>query len=158
LRFDTERTPLGELLYKLKSRGETSVAQEIADACKRFVAAWSIRIDAIVPVPASTKRKVQPVQVIAEGLGKALEVPVLDCVSVTRPTKQLKNVYDYDERMRLLEGLYSVDRAAVGGRSILMIDDLFRSGATLNAITQLLYDQGAKDVFVLTITQTRSNR
>ncbi len=35
----------------------------------------------------------------------------------------------------------------------------YRSGATMNAITAALYDEGAAaDVFALTITRTRSNQ
>jgi competence protein ComFC len=48
--------------------------------------------------------------------------------------------------------------SAVKGKCLLLFDDLFRSGATMNAITQSLYEHGAADVFALTITQTRSNR
>ncbi len=39
------------------------------------------------------------------------------------------------------------------------MDDLYRSGATMDAITRALYDQGsAADVFALAITRTRSNQ
>jgi competence protein ComFC len=117
-----------------------------------------MKLDIIVPVPPSTKRKIQPVLVIAEGLSKALKLPLANCVKTTRETKQLKNVYDYNERIRLLDGLYSVDAAAVAKKSILLFDDLYRSGATVNALAEVLYAQGAHDVFALTITQTRSNR
>jgi predicted amidophosphoribosyltransferase len=52
-----------------------------------------------------------------------------------------------------------VDRTQVQGRRILLFDDLYRSGATMNAITAALYDEGAAaDVFALTITRTRSNQ
>ena len=45
------------------------------------------------------------------------------------------------------------------GKNVLLFDDLFRSGATLNAITGLLLRQGqAASVRVLTITRTRSNQ
>ena len=41
----------------------------------------------------------------------------------------------------------------------LLIDDLFRSGATMNSITASLYDDGrVADVFALTMTRTRSNQ
>lgn len=67
--------------------------------------------------------------------------------------------YDYDERTRLLAGAHTVDKAQVQGRKVLLFDDLYRSGATMNAITAALYDDGAAaDVFALTITRTRSNQ
>lgn len=52
---------------------------------------------------------------------------------------------------------HEVERGEVQGRRILLFDDLFRSGATMNAITAALYDQGgAAEVFALTITRTRN--
>lgn len=42
---------------------------------------------------------------------------------------------------------------------MLLFDDLFRSGATMNSITAALYDDGkVADVFALTVTRTRSHR
>jgi competence protein ComFC len=76
-----------------------------------------------------------------------------------RETPQLKNAYDYDQRWRLLDGAFEVDSALVAGKTLLLLDDLYRSGATLNAITSALYDKGgAKDIFALTITRTRSRQ
>lgn len=46
-----------------------------------------------------------------------------------------------------------MDKTQVQGRKILLFDDLYRSGATMNAITAALYDEGeAANVFALTIT------
>ncbi len=52
-----------------------------------------------------------------------------------------------------------MNRAQVQGHRVLLFDDLYRSGATLNAITVALYDNGgATEVFALTMTRTRSSR
>jgi predicted amidophosphoribosyltransferase len=81
------------------------------------------------------------------------------CVRRTRDVPQLKDVFDYDERWRLLDGLHEVEKPRVEGRRVLLFDDLFRSGATMNAITNALYDQGqARDVYALTLTRTRSKQ
>lgn len=77
----------------------------------------------------------------------------------SRETPQLKNVYDLDERLKLLEGAFQVDENKIKGKHVLLFDDLFRSGATMNVITSALYDQGkAKDVVAFTVTKTRSNQ
>ena len=45
------------------------------------------------------------------------------------------------------------------GKKVLLFDDLYRSGSTLNEITNTLYEEGGvSDVYVLTITKTRSNK
>lgn len=68
-------------------------------------------------------------------------------------------MYNYDERARLLDGLHTVDSAKVAGKRVMLLDDLYRSGATLNAVTIALYEQGgAQDVFALALTRTRSNQ
>lgn len=71
----------------------------------------------------------------------------------------MKNIFDLDERLKALDGVHAVDTAATQGRRVLLFDDLYRSGATMNVITTVLYDQGkAAEVFALTITRTRSYR
>jgi predicted amidophosphoribosyltransferase len=158
--YDTKRSDLGELLYRLKYRGVVSVVPEIADAAASFLRTWNPRVELVVPVPASRARPAQPVLLLGEALAERLQIPfVPDCVSRVREVRQLKDVVDYDERSRLLAGTHAVDRGKVQGRRVLLVDDLYRSGATMNEITALLYDQGgAADVFALTITRTRSNR
>ena len=47
----------------------------------------------------------------------------------------------------------------LNGKKILLIDDLYRSGATLTIATDILLNIGkAKSVSVLALTKTRSNR
>jgi predicted amidophosphoribosyltransferase len=159
MQFDTKRSEIGELLYRLKYRGEIGVVPEIVEAVATAVGQPSDKIEAIVPVPFSSPRAVQPVPLLAAAIGQRLGIPVADCVKRTKELPQLKNVYDLDERLKLLEGAHSVDKASVQGRKVLLFDDLYRSGATMNAITTLLYDEGeARDVVALTITRTRSNQ
>jgi predicted amidophosphoribosyltransferase len=91
-------------------------------------------------------------------LGASIGIPV-DRNGVTRvkETPELKNVYAYDERLRLLDGAHKVEASVVKGQKILLFDDLYRSGATMNAITTALYDEGAvADVYALALTRTRS--
>ena len=73
---------------------------------------------------------------------------------------QLKNVEDADERQKLLRESMSLSGDHdVSGKKILLIDDLYRSGATLSVATELLIEQGgAGSVSVLTMTKTRSRR
>jgi competence protein ComFC len=156
-RFDTERTEIGELLYRLKNRSDEGVVGEIADTAVRFLESWNPGADIIVPVPPSRNRAKQPVFVLADALSSRLEIPVKwDAVERTREVPELKNVYELKERLRLLAGAHTGKARVVSGKKALLFDDLFRSGATMNAVTEALYDAGAKDVFAFTITRTRS--
>ena len=156
--FDTKRSELGELLFRLKYRGDLSAGDEIIETATDFLRRSRNKFDLIVPVPPSGSRPVQPVILLAKGVGEALKLPVAECVTTTRPPTELKGVMDRNRRNELLEGLYAVDRVNTEQKSILLFDDLYRSGATMNAIASLLATQGAaKAVRVLTITKTRRN-
>ena len=158
-RFENEYSPIGQLLYRLKYQRDQTAAAPIIEAAAKYLRPSLAKFDIIVPVPPSNHRAVQPVLVLAAGIGRALGVPVRDCVSKTRSTTALKGVYDPKERKKLLDGLYEVETKKTAGKNIVLFDDLFRSGATLNEITDLLLSEGeAESVRVLTITRTRSNR
>jgi competence protein ComFC len=157
--FDTKRSELGELLYRLKYRGDASAANEIVKTAAELVRPSLKKFDLIVPVPPSGARAVQPVIIIAQGLGKELGLPVADCITTTRPATQLKGVMGAEKRKELLAGLYAVDATTTKGRNILLVDDLYRSGSTMNAITDVLLGPGkASSVRALAITRTRSNQ
>lgn len=158
--FDTTRSPLGELLYHLKYRGKHTAGQ-VAAAMADFFADKPnglAKIDVIVPVPPSTTRRVQPLVEVAKQLGRKLKKPVVaDAVRKARDTPGLKDVHDPEERRELLDGAFEVDPARVKGKGVLLVDDLYRSGATANAITLALLAAGAARVYFLAATRTRSN-
>lgn len=158
-RFDTQRSEIGELLYKLKNKEDQTSVPEIVEAVETLMKVWNPTVDILVPVPPSTQRAVQPVLVLAKAISQRLGMPLADCVMRTRDIPELKNVFDLDERAKLLEGLHAVDKSVTQDKSVLLFDDLYRSGATMNAITTELYMTGeVTDVFALTITRTRSNQ
>jgi predicted amidophosphoribosyltransferase len=156
--FDTKRTEVGELLYQLKYKRNTDALEALVELATAFVRKWSPSVEVIVAVPPTRVRRPHPVVELATGLGKSLNLPVLDgFVRNVKNTKELKNVFDYNERMKLLEGAYKVRDQSLRGKLVLPFDDLYRSGATLNAVTKTLYDQGqCSTVYALALTRTRT--
>lgn len=157
--FDTKRSEIGELLYRLKYNGDLNAAKEIVATVSTYLTPHKSKFDLIVPVPPSGTRAFQPVITLANGISTAGGISMVPCITTTRPAIQLKGVLDPAKRKELLAGLYAVDSAQTKGKNILLFDDLYRSGSTLNAITDVLMQQGkAASVRVLAITHTRSNR
>jgi competence protein ComFC len=157
--FDTKRSEVGELLYRLKYKADRSVIPELTEAAASFITNRIPEAEVIVAVPPSKLRSFQPVDLLAEALSKRLSIPfAANCIQKQKEVSELKNVFDYEKRLRLLEGAYTLAEVQLEGRKVLLIDDLYRSGATMSAIAEILYEQGGvSDVFALTITRTRSN-
>ena len=77
-------------------------------------------------------------------------------VTKIRDTPELKDVFDYQERIKLLEGAFQVDTHAVRGKRILLVDDLYRSGATATVVARGLLAGGAAAVQMPAMTKTRT--
>jgi predicted amidophosphoribosyltransferase len=159
--FDTKRSEIGELLYRLKYKSDKTTVDAILDVVISFLENdWKIAkvLAGIVPVPPSkTGRAFQPVTEIAKSISSRLQLPFYDkSVTKIKETPELKDVFDYQKRLELLENAFAVPSTLFNGKNVLF-DDLYRSGATLNAIPRVLHEQGKVDhVYVLTLTKTRS--
>jgi predicted amidophosphoribosyltransferase len=156
--FDTKYSDMGQLLNRLKYKSDKSVLGIIVETVVGFLKSRNWPVDLIIPVPPSrSARAFQPVIAVAKGISDFAGVRLCeDCVVKLKQTPELKNMYELNKRMEILKDAYHVTKQQVEGRKILLFDDLYRSGATLNAITQVLKDEGrAKEVYVLTLTKTR---
>jgi len=135
------------------------VAPLIIGAAVGFLTPHRHKIDLIVPVPPSSVRAMQPVETLATGIAESLDIQFQDCVIKERTTPALKAVDDPDERRRILKGAFAVRSNLTEGRNVLIVDDLFRSGATAGEVAETLKRHGrAASVRLLTITCTRSRR
>lgn len=158
--FETKRTEIGELLYRLKYKADKSVLPQLV----KFILQINgyNKMDRIIPAPPSnTSRHHQPVFMIGEELSKNTGVQfVQDAIVKSRDTPQLKQIHNPEEREQILTAALELNPTYnLSGMNVLIIDDLYRSGATLNTIAKILYDKArVANVYVLTLTKTRSLR
>lgn len=155
--FDTLRSELGEMVYRLKYKGDKGVIAPVVEAIADFVRNWSIHPDTIVPMPASKQRSFQPVMEIARELGRAMNIALnMESLKKTKTTRQMKDVGDFSARVAELESAVTSDKG-LEGKAVLLFDDLFQSGATMNVAAKTLKSQGlVKSVYALALTRTRN--
>jgi competence protein ComFC len=154
--FETTRSEIGELLFKLKYRNDQSVVDEIATIAADYVKKWAPDIDLVIPVTPSKVRAKQPVFLVGAAIAKKLGVDFsTEIVTRREALPELKNI-SRDERTKLLKDAHDVEGAKVNGRRILLFDDLFQSGSTMNAISAALNEAGSKEVFALTLTKANA--
>ncbi len=156
--FDTKRSELGELVFLLKNRNDRNTLDSIAETAVQFIQNWNIAFDLVVPMPPSRKRAAyQPVVEIVTAIATRLAKPVhTTAASKVKETPELKDVFDYQQRVKLLQDAFTVDCDAVRDKRILLVDDLYRSGATANVVAQNLLAGGAAAVYMLAMTKTRT--
>lgn len=162
-KWDTTYTPIGLDMNHLKYWREKHRAEAIgataAEFLKQKISSWGINL--IIPIPPSdTTREFQPVYEIVNHMGRLCGLPIdFQILKKLKSTSQLKEIDDPSKRKEVLNGAFSIQNNSLAGKNILLFDDLYRSGETLNAVCDIIINQGqAKSVYVLTITKTRSKR
>ncbi|GHV26898.1 hypothetical protein FACS1894176_08210 [Bacteroidia bacterium] len=162
IKWDTKRPPIAEELYQVKyckKRDRVdNIAKTAADFLKKYKDEW--KTDLIIPIPPSDEtREFQPVYEIAKTIGKYSAIPVDTEMLKKIKTPPLKEIEDPAERREILKDSFTVQPDSLNGKDVLIFDDLYRSGDTLNAAYDVILNDGKADsATVLTITKTRSKR
>lgn len=158
--FDTKRTELGELLYRLKYDGDRRALEPLAKTAAKFISERHIyrSLKAIIPIPPSvTNRSFQPVAVLAASIGKLTKLEAPENY-LTRKTNapELKNINNPALRRKALKNSFQVSDCRYEKECVMLFDDLYRSGETLYEATRTLYNMGkAERVYVFAMTRTR---
>jgi ComF family protein len=125
-------------------------------AAKREPLSLSTRI---VPVPLHPKRQrsrgFNQATIIAEVLSNGVGLP-LDEVSLVRVTSTEKYRAGLDAKGRrdTVAGAFEVRHPRlIANENVLLVDDVFTTGATVSACSAALLTAGARNVFVLTISR-----
>ncbi|MEA3392366.1 MAG: ComF family protein [Candidatus Marinimicrobia bacterium] len=159
--FDTKRPEIGEWVYKLKYKNDVSVVPKIVTKIQENISEID-KLDAIISIPPSnTTRSHQPVYLVGKALSKTVGIPFFkDSLIKTGSNEELKNIQDPSGRTKKLrQSMQLTKNYDLQGKSVLLLDDLYRSGATLMVATEILMTQAkVSRVYVLTLTKTRSNR
>lgn len=114
--------------------------------------------DFIVPVPIHRKRlnerQFNQSEVLAAELGKHIHIPLLfDTLVQKRSSVEQVNL-GVKERWKNVKGIYSVSKD-IENKGILLIDDVFTTGATTYECSKLLIEHGASYVDIFTFARTR---
>jgi ComF family protein len=137
---------------KLKYGGRPGIAETIARLMQRHLDASAAPL--LAPVPLHRwriwRRGYNQAALIAAALARRTGIEVrLDLIDRVKATPILRGM-EPRERAEAVRGAFRVGRRAdVRGRSIVLVDDVYTSGATANACARVLKRAGATRVEVL---------
>jgi ComF family protein len=116
-------------------------------------------IDMIIPVPLHIERlrerEFNQSLLLADRIGRHRGVPVACTLLIRTAPSPAQTTLSRKERLTNLRGAFTVTRpASVTGKRILLIDDVFTTGATVHECAKTLRKAGSGDVFALTLGRT----
>lgn len=135
-----------------KRRNADFFAAAMTAVLKKELYRWEI--DVIAPIPLHPKKKryrgFNQAELLAVPLGEALEIPVIpDLLRKTEETSEQKEL-DRKSRQKNLKKAFKIGPYDVKLSRVLLVDDIFTTGSTVDAAAAVLKEAGAEDVFFLT--------
>ena len=139
--------------------------KEYADFYVTELAKWygkrilGMRPDALIPVPVHRSREHQrgfnQADIIARKLGKALNIPIYTDILIrtrkTLPQKELSNT----DRLKNIQHAFEVKedtlKKATSLRCVILIDDIYTTGSTLDACARVLKKVGVNEIYFITL-------
>jgi ComF family protein len=149
------RAPLDRAITHLKYRPDArlalALAESMAEACRRN----GIGGSCLVPVPLSRRRLRWRGYNQAELLGRSV-AGLLDLPLRTAALERIRETgsqvgLEAAERWANVDGAFAADPSLIQGETVLLIDDVHTTGATLAACSRALAQAGARRVLSLTV-------
>ncbi|HAP03313.1 MAG TPA: amidophosphoribosyltransferase [Lachnospiraceae bacterium] len=142
--------PVREAVYRFKYKGRKSYADAFAYDAMELWGEWiKASAELIVPVPMNAKKLRQRGYDQADVLARAISVEsgipymhLLDRVRKTVPMKALSR----GERQNNLKNAFQVRDFDVKLKRILLVDDIYTTGSTLDECARVLLANGASEV------------
>lgn len=147
-----------QAVYQFKYNNLRDIASSLAGLMAIYLDKNQVPGEVLVPVPLHRKRLKQrgynQSRLLAGELGKITGMPILtDCIRRQRPTPSQADTTSITQRIDNVRDAFIASTINSKMASIILIDDVATSGATLNACAVALKQAGARSVWGLTIAR-----
>jgi ComF family protein len=142
--------PIQPLIHKLKYENMFGLAPVLAQLMVQAWSLWQTEVDLVVPIPLHPKRRQK------RGYNQSEKLAQYFCFSLgfRQAAKGLQRIRDTQpqvglnatDRLQNVQAAFEALQEIVEGKTVLLIDDVCTTGATLSAASESLMKAGAKSV------------
>ncbi len=144
-----ERTVMMDYKYG----GEAYLGRIIGRIMAERISIEKLNIDLILPVPIHKERKKKrgynQAEIISKTMGKEIDVLTLNkAIKRKKNTKPMKSL-DSSQREENVKEAFIIEQryyAKIKGKNILIIDDIYTTGSTVNSVAKCLVEGGSGEV------------
>ncbi len=144
-------------IYRFKYAGRREYAKVFAEEIAFYLGDYirSLKPDALVPVPMYSGKERQrgynQARLLAKALGQELHIPVCDKIlRRVKNTKPLK-LLNPEERLNNLKKAFILVENGVKLNTIIIIDDIYTTGSTIDTISKVFMEQGVENIYFVTL-------
>lgn len=155
--YDTVKEAIYRFKYENRREYADFFGKQLAKGLGEEIKRWNA--DAIVPVPLHKDREKQrgynQAALIARALSKELNIPVNEKIiyrkKATVPQKELKG----KERQNNLKNAFKIGQNDVKLKTIIVVDDIYTTGATMDEMAMCLKSAGVRKVYCISLAVGR---
>lgn len=147
---------LQSAIHALKYENNPEIGKTLGKRLATALQEKKWTIDMIIPVPLHTNKLKQrgynQSQILSEVIGDILSIPC-EPHAITRCRETQSQVgLSQQERLENMIDAFQANTDLVAGKTILIVDDVFTTGATLGACAQSALKAGTNNIYGLTLT------
>jgi ComF family protein len=148
-----------EAIHRLKYSNSRDLAAPLGEMMVSYWQDVHLPADVIIPVPLHSRRLrdrgYNQSALLARELGKGVGLPVLEnaLVRVRETSPQVD--LNAEERKENVRGAFHCPDDQLAGKRVLLVDDVYTTGATLEACNLALKQQSVRTVWALTLARAR---
>ena len=153
--YDYQDLVIKEVIKEIKFGFNRNLIKRIL---KNFKFETGEKFDYLIPVPLYFYREnwrgFNQAEEIAKVIGEKMKIEVFKAINRKRKTKQQSLILDREEREKNVKGAFEIKEEAKGqlkGKKILLVDDVFTSGADMRECTRVLKKAGVEVVWGLAL-------
>lgn len=144
-------------IYRYKYAHRKEYAQYYGDQIVKLLGSFirQVNPDALVPIPIHRKRMEKrgfnQAQELAKAISKRIGIPVDGRLLKRRKNTIPLKVLGISERRENLKNAFTIGRNSVKLKTIIIVDDIYTTGATIDEATRVLHEAGVRDVYFVTL-------
>lgn len=144
-------------MYRFKYANRRCYARTYAKTAISLHKRWikTIDPDVIVPVPMFKKKELErgynQATVFAKELSKASNIPCDAKILIRTRNTTPQKLLDATKRQENLQSAFQVKSGGVKYKTVLLVDDIFTTGATVDEASKALLRAGVERVYVMTV-------
>jgi ComF family protein len=144
-------------IHHLKYQNDLTIGRYLAGLLKLVYQRTDWEVDLIVPIPIGEQKRLErgynQAERLAKPLAELLEIPFRSDALIRINEISSQVGLNHVERQENVRQAFVANSPQVKGRIVLVVDDVYTSGATMEAAATELMAAGAKRVYCLTVAK-----
>ncbi len=151
------KPPMKAAMYRFKYANRRCYGRTFARAAARYTGDWisHLGVDAIIPVPMYHKKEKRrgynQAAVFARALSEETGIPVLERHVARIKDSAPQKTLNVQERKNNLKNAFKVADTELKLNRVLLVDDIYTTGATMDQVSEALLASGISEVYGLSV-------